>query len=255
MEEPVFGAVKLPAVRSALLLSILWSASSAWGDELAPRYLADQFEFEVLPKLQLKGKTARTVIDELGQVGFRCALVPEQRNLVDPSKPLQPFVRCDRLLTTKEGKVYGAVMANSFLNGWKGDGTPLAARFERLATAEVDTTLVVGLPYGDDRDSKDSRKQSSVLDRTLVIAMPNQPMSEVVKYAMTHEILCRAVTTEDHRATLECSAFRPSARCGHALISIALSEGTESSQPVTIWSTDRVVAGKQGPWICLNGSK
>jgi hypothetical protein len=260
-------------LKPALFLLMLLSAGSTWGEDgpispelqnelhekslgqPAPRALANWFKAEILPGLHLEGRTARAAMDDLGQLGFRCTLAPEQRNLVDASKPLLPFVICERLLTLENGKVYGGLRVHAFVSGWKGDGTSLATRYEQLTTAEVDETIVTGLPYGDDRGSAASKSESRALDRDLIIAIPGQPMSDVVKYAMTHEIRCQAITeAEDHRAALECAAFEPRPKCGHALIRIAVSEAKQSSQPLSIWSTDRVVE-QQGPWICLNGWK
>jgi len=258
-------------IKPVLCLSILLLIGCAWGDDgfdlqelqkeldatslgqPAPRDLAQTVKSDILPKLHLEGKAVRSAIEDLGRLGFQCTLAPEQRNLLDRSKPMEPFVVCERLLTTGDGKIYGGVRTHVFMSDWKGDGTSPASRYEQLMTARVAQTLVSGLPYADQRDANAEKNVSSALDQALVIATPHQPMSDVVKHAMTHEILCRATTAAgNHREALECSTFQATPGCNHALIRIEVSGAEGATQPLSIWSTDRMVKGKQGPWICLS---
>ncbi|MES1982090.1 MAG: hypothetical protein V4443_06400 [Pseudomonadota bacterium] len=220
------------------------------GPPSSAREQTEKFRADVLPQLHLEGDTARNAIDKLGRLGFMCTLVGEEKNLFDPSKPLLPFVNCRRLLSGND-QTYGLVWVHVLIMGWKGDGTPLAVRYDQLVDSKVAAVSAVGIAYEDNRDSPASKEAARHLDQTLVLATPGQPMAEVVKYAMLHDISCRTTTFEaDHRTALDCSVIKPSAQCSHGLISIDVTEGKDSSPPLSLWSTDRQVKGRQGPWIC-----
>ena len=139
-----------------------------------------------------------------------------------------------------------------FIGGWEGDGTTLAKRYDQLPTSTVNSVKASGIPDFDERDSAAAKNESRKLDLTLVIATPGQPMAEVVKYAMLHDIQCRAsVAAIEPRNRLDCIANTPTLRCAVAIIRIELSEGDDAATPLSLWSTDRQVKGKQGTWTCL----
>ncbi len=217
-----------------------------------PGELIGKFKFETLPKLQLEGKTARGAIESLNQLEFYCTLVGEKKNIITPSKPTHPFVKCTRLLSNN-GRVYGLIWVLIDLINWKGDGTLLGVRYEQLAESRVHNVDALGISYGDSRDSPASRQAARQLDQTLVILNPGQTIGEVAKYTMTHDISCRTTVFEvDHRTALDCSVTKPSPQCRHGLVSIDVAEAKDAAAPLTLWSTDRQTIGKQKPWICIN---
>ncbi len=245
-----------------LILCILISLpiTSTWGEEAVrsqesqdPRQLMEKFRAIILPQLHLSGEIASTAIDKLNQLGFQCTLVGEQKDLIYPSKSWPSAVECTRLFSN-EDRIFGWMWVYVHMGDWKGDGTPLAVRLEQLAESKVDAANASGgITYDDNRDVPSSKEAGRHLDQSLIIASPGQPMAEVVKYAMLHDISCRAtVPTVDHRTALDCSMVKPSSQCRHALISIEVTDGTDPSKPLSLWSADRFVKGKQDSWICLN---
>lgn len=217
----------------------------------SPREMERTIESKVLPRLRLEGKVATVAIDELSQLGFQCELVPETPDPVFPEKSLSSFVQCIRFLTD-QSRIYGWIWASLHFDDWKGNGVSTAVRFAQLAATVVDGVLVNSFAHSDDRDTASARRESSKLDRSLVFASENQPLADVVEFAMTHRIACRTTISDvDHRTALECSMFKPSAGCGLAVVSVDVSPGEDLSVPLSIWSKDRVIKSKQGPWICI----
>lgn len=215
------------------------------------RKLADKLQTETLPQLHLKGKTGREAMDILNQLGFQCALIAERKDTLWPVIVHQPFVSCIHFVSTTR-RIYEQMLVGIFLEGWKGDGTPLVVRYDQLASAKVfDNPNVTRLLVDDQRDLSASKRESRNLDQSIVLATPDQPMAAVVKYVLTNAIACKTTVDElDHRNFLDCVAREITSGCVLASIRIEVTEGIEPSAPFSLWDTDRKVIGKQGPWTC-----
>lgn len=217
---------------------------------LEVRKLSEKFKTETLPQLHLEGKTGRSALDILSQAGFQCTLIGEQKDVLWPEKLWPPYVDCTLVLLNKR-RIFGRLLRDLTMQDWKADGIPLSLRYDQLASAKVRRTSGTRFPVQDDQDSPTSIKETNKLNQTIVISTPNQPMAEVVKFAMLNHIACKTTVDDfDQRSFLDCVADEVTPTCAFASIRIEVTEGADPSAPFSLWDTDRKVKGKQGPWIC-----
>lgn len=210
-----------------------------------------EFKADTLPRLNLQGKSARDAISDLGTLDFQCTLVGGGENILDPTKPTRPFVECGKLLFG-EKQVYGLIWVYLHIKNWKGDGTPLTARYERLISSQVNHINVSGDPFFGKRLPDNAGVSLDKPYQNLVIAKPGQSISEVAKYAMTHNVSCKATSSFfDRRLSLDCYAIKVISQCRYAVLSIDVINRSTTSTPLSLWSTDKYVSGEQGPWTCL----
>lgn len=219
------------------------------------RQLGQDFKFQMLPNLKLKGRLTTEAVNILGQHGFQCTFVDEMQDIIYPDKYSASFIDCMRWYS-QTNRIIGWESTYLHMHSWEGDRTPLSKRYDQFFQSEVELANSGGaFYYEDNREAPDNITASRLLDQKLVFAQADQPMPEVVKYAMLNKIACRAVASEKKKSeTLECSTFNKIPECHIALISIELSPVEGSNTPLSLWSQDRVVKGPQGPWVCLNGS-
>lgn len=255
--------------RSIFFISAVFSVGCSWasgagrlqqsdykprqeaGEKLDVREFADQFRASTLPQLHLEGKTAREAIDVVGKLGFHCDIAPEEENVIFPSKPLMPFVACTRLFPGKV-KIEGLVWIALFLENWTGDGTALGTRFDDLAHVQVKRANVSRVSYQDNRDAPSSQQASRMLEQALVVPGASQPVADFVKYAMTHDLACRAAGERHGESNaLECIAMKPTRPCLLAFLHAEVTETRKGAAPFSLWSMDREVIARPGSWVCL----
>jgi hypothetical protein len=252
-------------VIGALLISVISSTGAGWAAYAGPlpdapiasvhpaeeivdvRRFADYLRSVLLPQWHLTDSVAKDAIDKIGTAGFYCALVGEQENILDRTKPYSPFVSCTRLFFNT-GRVYGFADVGMFMEGWRGNGTSLGVRHDQLATDEVTHVSSGRAVFEDSSGMPITEEAFRTLDETLARAGINPPVADFTKIAMTHAISCRS--SPDQGNLLECMTFNPTPHCSVAIYRVAVTEDKNAGATFSLWTHDRQVTSATGSWSC-----
>lgn len=218
------------------------------------REISVSFFDKIIRPMRLEGEVVRQAIERLSAIGFRCGLRREDV----PEKPLwpgdgsPPIVMC-------EHKISERIPDNSqlvvliFVKDWQPVHVPLDLLYDQMAAATVDGVHSYFMVYAENRHTDDAIKESKKIDKVLILGLPGEKMSVVVKRAMVAGRTCGVHRNVlDNSPELDCTVTDPTFNCIYATTTLKLSDKGGASKPLSIWDSEREIVGNQSPWVCLN---